>query len=137
MRESTPSNRRYPLAWVLFATLCAGFMQAHAETRFAFVTNQGDDSVSVIDLSSLRKTATLQVGSKPAGIAVSRDDHFGAIVLPHTGDDPMAFVGIGVGGQVTPCNGHLRDIAVYVKNGILEAGGFPLEFPVMSLGETI
>jgi len=39
--------------------------------------------------------------------------------------------------ELTPCNGHLRDFADVVKRGILEAGGFPLEFPVMSLGETI
>jgi L-arabonate dehydrase len=39
--------------------------------------------------------------------------------------------------ELTPCNGHLRDFAEFVKKGILEAGGFPLEFPVMSLGETV
>ncbi len=39
--------------------------------------------------------------------------------------------------ELTPCNGHLRDVAEIVKRGILEAGGFPMEFPVMSLGETI
>ena len=39
--------------------------------------------------------------------------------------------------EVTPCNGHFRELAQVVKNGVYEAGGFPLEFPVMSLGETI
>jgi L-arabonate dehydrase len=39
--------------------------------------------------------------------------------------------------DLTPCNGHLREIAEIVKRGVYEAGGFPLEFPVMSLGETI
>lgn len=39
--------------------------------------------------------------------------------------------------ELTPCNGHLRDFAEIVKKGVLEAGGWPLEFPVMSLGETI
>jgi L-arabonate dehydrase len=39
--------------------------------------------------------------------------------------------------ELTPCNGHLRDFAAIVKKGILEAGGVPFEFPVMSLGETI
>src|ERR1700741_3525906 len=38
--------------------------------------------------------------------------------------------------ELTPCNAHLRDIAERVKRGVYEAGGFPLEFPVMSLGET-
>ena len=39
--------------------------------------------------------------------------------------------------ELTPCNAHLRDLAEAVKKGVLEAGGFPLEFPVMSLGETL
>jgi L-arabonate dehydrase len=39
--------------------------------------------------------------------------------------------------ELTPCNGHLRDFAEIVKRGIVEAGGFPLEFPVTSLGETL
>lgn len=39
--------------------------------------------------------------------------------------------------ELTPCNGHLREFAEIVKRGVIEAGGFPLEFPVMSLGETV
>jgi dihydroxy-acid dehydratase len=39
--------------------------------------------------------------------------------------------------DLTPCNAHLRDFAEIVKRGVYEAGGFPLEFPVMSLGETL
>jgi len=38
--------------------------------------------------------------------------------------------------ELTPCNAHFRGLAERVKRGVLEAGGFPLEFPVMSLGET-
>ncbi len=38
--------------------------------------------------------------------------------------------------ELTPCNAHLDDIAEHVKRGVYEAGGFPLEFPVMSLGES-
>jgi len=38
--------------------------------------------------------------------------------------------------ELTPCNAHFRQIAEHVKRGVWEAGGFPLEFPVMSLGET-
>jgi L-arabonate dehydrase len=38
--------------------------------------------------------------------------------------------------ELTPCNAHFRDLAEWVKRGVWEAGGFPLEFPVMSLGET-
>ncbi|MCG8692599.1 MAG: L-arabinonate dehydratase [Minwuiales bacterium] len=39
--------------------------------------------------------------------------------------------------ELTPCNAHFRDVAEMVKRGVWEAGGFPLEFPVMSLGEPI
>jgi dihydroxy-acid dehydratase len=38
--------------------------------------------------------------------------------------------------ELTPCNAHFRDLAQMVKNGVYEAGGFPLEFPVTSLGES-
>ena len=38
--------------------------------------------------------------------------------------------------ELTPCNAHLDGIAGHVKRGVYEAGGFPLEFPVMSLGES-
>ena len=38
--------------------------------------------------------------------------------------------------ELTPCNAHFRQIAEHVKRGVWEAGGFPLEFPVMSMGET-
>lgn len=37
--------------------------------------------------------------------------------------------------ELTPCNGHLRILGDAVRRGILQAGGLPLEFPVMSLGE--
>jgi len=39
--------------------------------------------------------------------------------------------------ELTPCNGHFRELAESVKKGVYEAGGFPVEFPVMSLGETL
>lgn len=38
--------------------------------------------------------------------------------------------------ELTPCNAHFRALAEHVRRGILDAGGFPLEFPVTSLGET-
>jgi len=38
--------------------------------------------------------------------------------------------------ELTPCNAHFRHIAERVKHGVWEAGGFPVEFPVMSLGES-
>lgn len=39
--------------------------------------------------------------------------------------------------ELTPCNSHFRELAESVKRGVLEAGGYPVEFPVMSLGETL
>lgn len=39
--------------------------------------------------------------------------------------------------ELTPCNSHFRELAEHVKRGVYEAGGFPVEFPVMSLGETL
>jgi len=57
--------------------------------------------------------------------------------LPHhlfEGEKPV--IGIcNTWSELTPCNAHFRDLAEALKRGIWEAGGFPLEFPVMSLGE--
>lgn len=39
--------------------------------------------------------------------------------------------------EIVNCNAHLRDLAEAVKRGVFQAGGFPLEFPVMSLGESL
>ena len=38
--------------------------------------------------------------------------------------------------DLNPCNNHFRDLIEPIKRGVYEAGGFPLEFPAMSLGET-
>jgi dihydroxy-acid dehydratase len=38
--------------------------------------------------------------------------------------------------DLTPCNAHLNEVAASVANGIYEAGGIPLELPVVSIGET-
>jgi len=39
--------------------------------------------------------------------------------------------------ELTPCNAHFRDLADHVKRGVWQAGGFPVEFPVTSLGEAV
>ncbi|MBP7800787.1 MAG: dihydroxy-acid dehydratase [Saprospiraceae bacterium] len=39
--------------------------------------------------------------------------------------------------ELTPCNAHFRELAESIKHGIIQAGGYPVEFPVMSLGETL
>jgi dihydroxy-acid dehydratase len=57
--------------------------------------------------------------------------------LPHDLLDGRPVIGIcNTWSELTPCNAHFRQIAERVKRGVYEAGGFPVEFPVMSLGET-
>jgi dihydroxy-acid dehydratase len=57
--------------------------------------------------------------------------------LPDDVFDGRPVIGIcNTWSELTPCNAHLREIADHVKRGVWEAGGLPLEFPVMSLGET-
>ena len=58
--------------------------------------------------------------------------------IPHDQFDGRPVIGIcNTYSELTPCNSHFRALAEQVKIGIWEAGGFPLEFPVMSLGETL
>ena len=58
--------------------------------------------------------------------------------VPHDQFDGRPVIGIcNTYSELTPCNSHFRTIAEHVKTGVLESGGFPLEFPVMSLGETL
>ena len=75
-----------------------------------------------------------------------RDDIYGFIYrswvknrgVPQDQFDGRPVIGIcNTWSELTPCNTHFRTLAEHVRNGILEAGGFPLEFPVMSLGETL
>jgi L-arabonate dehydrase len=57
---------------------------------------------------------------------------------PHDLFDGRPVIGIcNTWSELTPCNAHFREIAEWVKRGVWEAGGFPLEFPVMSLGEVL
>ena len=57
--------------------------------------------------------------------------------LPHHLFDGRPVIGIcNTWSELTPCNAHFRELAEHVKKGVYEAAGFPLEFPVMSLGET-
>src|SRR5580658_8018063 len=62
--------------------------------------------------------------------------------LQSEGFPPEVFDGPVIGianswSELTPCNAHLRGVADAVKRGVWQAGGFPLEFPTMSLGETL
>src|SRR5579872_6993057 len=57
--------------------------------------------------------------------------------IPHDQFDGRPVIGIcNTWSELTPCNAHFRELAEYVKRGVREAGGLPLEFPVMSLGES-
>ncbi len=58
--------------------------------------------------------------------------------IPHDQFDGRPVIGIcNTWSQATPCNAHFRELAQHVRDGVLDAGGFPIEFPVMSLGETL
>ena len=58
--------------------------------------------------------------------------------MPYDMFDGRPVIGIcNTFSELTPCNAHFRDHAEMVKRGVLEAGGFPVEFPIMSLGETL
>ena len=76
----------------------------------------------------------------------SRQDIYGFIYrswmrnrgVPNDQFDGRPVIGIcNTWSELTPCNTHFRVLAEHVKHGVLEAGGFPLEFPVTSLGETL
>lgn len=57
--------------------------------------------------------------------------------IPSDNFDGRPVIGIcNTWSELTPCNAHLRGIAEHVKRGVYEAGGFPVEFPVTSLGES-
>lgn len=57
--------------------------------------------------------------------------------LPDDTFDGRPIIGIcNTWSELTPCNAHLRALAEKVKTGVYQAGAIPVEFPVMSLGET-
>lgn len=57
--------------------------------------------------------------------------------IPDHAFDGRPIIGIcNTWSELTPCNAHFRKIAEHVKKGILEAGGYPVEFPVFSSGES-
>jgi dihydroxy-acid dehydratase len=57
--------------------------------------------------------------------------------MPPDSFDGRPVIGIcNTWSELTPCNAHFRQIAERVRRGVLEAGGMPVEFPVMSLGES-
>ena len=61
---------------------------------------------------------------------------FRGMGVPDDAFDGKPIIGIcNTWSELTPCNAHFREIAQHVREGVLEAGGYPFEFPVSSLGE--
>lgn len=58
-------------------------------------------------------------------------------IAPHEFDGRPVIGICNTWSELTPCNSHFRELAEHVKRGVYEAGGFPVEFPVLSLGETL
>ncbi len=57
--------------------------------------------------------------------------------LPDDAFDGRPVIGIcNTFSELTPCNAHFRELVEFVKRGVLDAGGLPLEFPVFSCGES-
>ncbi|MEQ9815334.1 MAG: IlvD/Edd family dehydratase [Azospirillaceae bacterium] len=57
--------------------------------------------------------------------------------IPEHAFDGRPIIGIcNTYSELTPCNAHFRGLAEAVKRGVIEAGGWPLEFPVFSCGES-
>ncbi len=84
-------------------------------------------------VNELRSRAWLGDGGKNGFIA---RHHLRAMGLGTPQLEGKPLIGIAnTWSELTPCNVHLRLLAEAVKRGVLEAGGLPLEFPVMSLGE--
>ncbi|HEY0942726.1 MAG TPA: IlvD/Edd family dehydratase [Steroidobacter sp.] len=75
--------------------------------------------------------------------AASKDGFIHRSWMKNQGHPPESFDGRPVIGicntwsELTPCNGHFRALAEHIKRGVYDAGGLPLEFPVMSTGEAL
>ncbi|GAA3129472.1 dihydroxy-acid dehydratase [Kribbella aluminosa] len=82
-----------------------------------------------------RSAAWLQDQGKAGFIARS---HLRALGLPDEVFDGRPVVGIANSfSELNPCNSQLRTLAEHVKRGVIAAGGLPLEFPTISLGEPL
>jgi dihydroxy-acid dehydratase len=64
----------------------------------------------------------------------SRAASMGCIQADYAGKPVIAI--INTWSDINPCHSHLRDCAEDVKRGVWQAGGFPVEMPAMTLGET-
>src|SRR6201997_2047857 len=64
----------------------------------------------------------------------SRAASMGCIQADYAGKPVIAI--INTWSDINPCHSHLRERAESVKRGVLQAGGYPIEIPALSLGET-
>jgi L-arabonate dehydrase len=96
--------------------------------------NSNDDNNNKDGKKPLRSAAWFGIEGKDGFLHRSWMKNQG---IPHDNFDGRPVIGIcNTWSELTPCNAHFRELAEYVKRGVREAGGLPLEFPVMSLGET-
>ncbi|MHC2859756.1 YVTN family beta-propeller protein [Bradyrhizobium diazoefficiens] len=114
-RERKLTVRVLVLAALAASLTCLG----SASAEEAFVTNQLSDDLMVVDLATARAVATIPIGGKPAGIAVSADGRFAYVTSP----DAKA---------VTVVDAATRQVA-----GRIEVGGGPLGIAVAPDGRTV
>lgn len=89
------------------------------------------------DIKADRKLRSSRSYGKPDRDGFIHRSWMKAQGLPDHVFDGRPVIGIcNTWSELTPCNSNLREVADYVKRGVWEAGGVPLEFPVTSLGET-
>ena len=74
--------RAIALAALVASIGTAWIGQARAEE--AFVTNQLSENLTVVDLTSLQPVATIAIGGKPAGVAITPDGRFAYVTSPDT-----------------------------------------------------
>ena len=114
---STRTRRALAVRALTLAALLAGLAAAHAEE--AFVTNQLSDDLTVVDLATSKAVATIAIGGKPAGVAVTSDGRFAYVTSP----DAKA---------LTVVDAIARKIV-----GRIDVGGGPLGIAVSPDGATV
>jgi dihydroxy-acid dehydratase len=86
--------------------------------------------------NSLRRSSSWFAATGRSGMVYRswmRNQGFGPQVF-----DGRPVIGIATTwSELAPCNAHLHRLAEAVKRGVWQAGGFPLEFPVLATGETL
>ena len=94
----------------------------------------GRDSMSPKDSKSLRSYRWYGPDDLRSFGHRSRAASMGCTQADYTGKPVIAI--INTWGDINPCHSHLRGRAEDVKRGVWQAGGFPVEMPAFTLGET-